>query len=36
MPPCAEDRIQAEGNAYLERDFPELDQVRRATIVNTP
>jgi len=26
-------RIQAEGNAYLERAFPELDQVRRATIV---
>jgi len=26
-------RIQAEGNAYLERDFPELDYVRRATIV---
>lgn len=29
-----QDLIQAEGNAYLERDFPELDQVRRATIVN--
>jgi peptidyl-prolyl cis-trans isomerase A (cyclophilin A) len=26
-------RIQAEGNAYLERQFPELDQVKRATIV---
>ncbi|HEU5262584.1 MAG TPA: peptidylprolyl isomerase [Gemmatimonadales bacterium] len=26
-------RIEAEGNAYLEREFPELDQVRRATIV---
>lgn len=29
-----QDRAQAEGNAYLERDFPELDRVRRATIVN--
>lgn len=28
-----QDRIQVEGNAYLERDFPELDYVRRATIV---
>ncbi|MGH7577103.1 MAG: peptidylprolyl isomerase [Longimicrobiales bacterium] len=27
-----QDRIQAEGNAYLERDFPNLDHVRRATI----
>ena len=26
-------RIQAEGNAYLERAFPELDYVKRATIV---
>ena len=26
-------RIQAEGNAYLERAFPELDYVERATIV---
>lgn len=26
-------RIQVEGNAYLERDFPQLDQVKRATIV---
>jgi peptidyl-prolyl cis-trans isomerase A (cyclophilin A) len=26
-------RIQAEGNAYLEREFPELDVVRRATVV---
>jgi len=26
-------RIQAEGNAYLERGFPELDSVTRATIV---
>jgi peptidyl-prolyl cis-trans isomerase A (cyclophilin A) len=26
-------RIQAEGNAYLARDFPKLDAVKRATIV---
>ena len=26
-------RIQAEGNAYLEREFPELDYVTRATII---
>ncbi len=26
-------RIQIEGNAYLEREFPQLDQIRRATIV---
>ena len=26
-------RIQAEGNAYLERDFPRLDFVRRATVL---
>jgi peptidyl-prolyl cis-trans isomerase A (cyclophilin A) len=26
-------RIQAEGNAYLERAFPRMDYVRRATIV---
>jgi len=26
-------RIQVEGNPYLERDFPQLDQVKRATIV---
>lgn len=26
-------RIQAEGNAYLERDFPQLDYVIRATII---
>ncbi|HZI21024.1 MAG TPA: peptidylprolyl isomerase [Gemmatimonadales bacterium] len=25
-------RIEAEGNAYLDRQFPKLDQVRRATI----
>jgi peptidyl-prolyl cis-trans isomerase A (cyclophilin A) len=25
-------RIQADGNAYLERDFPKLDYVKRATI----
>jgi peptidyl-prolyl cis-trans isomerase A (cyclophilin A) len=26
-------RIEAEGNAYLEREFPKLDHVRRATLV---
>jgi len=26
-------RVQAEGNAYLEREFPELDYVTRATII---
>jgi peptidyl-prolyl cis-trans isomerase A (cyclophilin A) len=25
-------RIQREGNAYLEKDFPRLDFVRKATI----
>ncbi|MGH7568954.1 MAG: peptidylprolyl isomerase [Gemmatimonadales bacterium] len=29
-------RLQAEGNAYLAREFPKLDQVRRATIVAVP
>lgn len=29
----AQGRIQAEGNAYLERDFPELDYVRKATLL---
>lgn len=29
----SQDRIQAEGNAYLEREFGELDYVRRATII---
>lgn len=28
-----QDRIQAEGNAYLEREFSELDYVKRATVV---
>jgi peptidyl-prolyl cis-trans isomerase A (cyclophilin A) len=26
-------RLQAQGNAYLERDFPRMDYVKRATIV---
>jgi peptidyl-prolyl cis-trans isomerase A (cyclophilin A) len=26
-------RIQAEGNAYLEKDFPRLDSIKSATIV---
>jgi len=29
----AQDRIEGEGNAYLQRDFPKLDYVKRATIV---
>ncbi|MGH7676698.1 MAG: peptidylprolyl isomerase [Gemmatimonadales bacterium] len=28
----SQDRMQAEGNAYLERDFAELDYVKRATV----
>jgi peptidyl-prolyl cis-trans isomerase A (cyclophilin A) len=28
-----QDRIQAEGNAYLNAEFPELDYVERATII---
>jgi peptidyl-prolyl cis-trans isomerase A (cyclophilin A) len=28
-----QDRIAAEGNAYLEREFPRLDQVREARVV---
>ncbi len=28
-----QDRMQAEGNAYLEREFSELDYVKRATVV---
>src|SRR5881397_3863288 len=28
-----QDRIQAEGNAYLGREFPKLDSVRRARVV---
>lgn len=26
-------RVQAEGNAYLDKDFPKLDRVKKATIV---
>src|SRR5690606_29460403 len=29
----AQPRIQAEGNAYLRQDFPELDYIQRASIV---
>ena len=28
----AQPRIEAEGNAYLERDFPKLDYIKRATV----
>ncbi|MEM9863520.1 MAG: peptidylprolyl isomerase [Myxococcota bacterium] len=31
----AQGRIQSEGNAYLRRDFPQLDYIRRATIVES-
>jgi peptidyl-prolyl cis-trans isomerase A (cyclophilin A) len=29
-------RIQSEGNAYLRREFPALDYIRRAVITDTP
>jgi peptidyl-prolyl cis-trans isomerase A (cyclophilin A) len=29
----AQDRIRAEGNAYLERDFPKLDFIKKATLL---
>jgi peptidyl-prolyl cis-trans isomerase A (cyclophilin A) len=29
----AQNRIQAEGNEYLKKDFPELDYIKKATIV---
>ena len=31
-----QDRLFAEGNAYLEREFPLLDSIRRATLVDCP
>ena len=30
-----QNRLQSEGNAYLESDFPELDYIERATIVGS-
>jgi peptidyl-prolyl cis-trans isomerase A (cyclophilin A) len=29
-------RIQSEGNAYLRREFPELDYIRRASVTTAP
>ena len=29
----AQDRVQGEGNAYLKKDFPNLDYIKSATIV---
>jgi peptidyl-prolyl cis-trans isomerase A (cyclophilin A) len=31
-PGPSQTRIEAEGNAYLERDFPKLDYIRKATV----
>lgn len=33
IPDTDQGRLQAEGNAYLEREFPNLDYVKRAAIV---
>jgi cyclophilin family peptidyl-prolyl cis-trans isomerase len=31
-----QDKLFDEGNAYLEREFPKLDSIRRATVVDCP
>ena len=31
--PPSQGRLHAQGNAYLKRDFPKLDYIKKATIV---
>jgi hypothetical protein len=31
-----QDSLFASGNAYLDREFPKLDRLLRATVVNVP
>lgn len=32
----AQDRVQAEGNAFLEKNYPELDYIIKATVITEP